>query len=135
MKHIRSGIQHGAEALLEAALIALLVVGLIAGTAFAGKPGSSTAGAFRVDNGVFAGNTLAHQGSSTNTWVRAMCYQGGIKVFEQYRSYDGGLASLTLGPTPMWESGAATCTAQEGSWRRGTTWRAAGSTTFSVSGG
>ncbi len=129
-------LRHSAEAILEGTMISLLVVGLIAGTAFAGKPGSGgSTTAFRVDDGVFAGNTLAHQGSSTNTWVRAMCYQGGVKVFEQYRSYDGGVASLTLGPTPMWESGAATCTAQEGSWRRGTTWRAGASTTFSVSAG
>jgi len=34
---------HSAQALAEAALIALLVVGLIAGTAFAGRPSRTTA--------------------------------------------------------------------------------------------
>jgi hypothetical protein len=133
---ITSALSHGAQALLEGLLVALLVVGLMAGTAFAGKPsaGGGTTGAFRVDDGVFAGRTTAHQGGS-GTWVHATCYQDGGLVFEQYAQYGADhTASLLLGPTPNWSGGAASCRAEEGSWRRGTQWRASATTTFNVAG-
>ena len=130
---IKSIFTHSAQAIAEGALISLLVVGLIAGTAFAARPGSVTAtGSFTVDDGTFAGTTLAHRGSSGAVWVHAKCYQGGTLVFEQWRMYVDGTASLSLGPTPLWSSGSANCTAEEGSYARNNRWRSAGSTTFNV---
>jgi hypothetical protein len=133
---IRSILSHSGQALLEGALVASIVVGVVAGTALAGKPGSSgTTSTFRVDDGVFAGTTLAHRGSSSATWVHAKCFQGGTLVFEQWRKYlADGTTTLSLGPTPLWSAGSANCTAQEGSYVRTTRWRGSGSTTFSVSG-
>jgi hypothetical protein len=134
---IRSVLNHSAQAIIEGALIAAIVVGLIAGTALAGKPpsGGSTTSSFRVDDGPFAGVTVAHRGSSGAVWVHAKCFQGGTLVFEQWRKYlAGGTTELSLGPTPMWQSGSANCTAEEGSYSRNNRWRASGSTTFSVSG-
>ncbi|HET7703652.1 MAG TPA: hypothetical protein VFK35_09640 [Candidatus Limnocylindrales bacterium] len=133
---ISSVLKHSGQAVLEGALVSLLVVGLMAGTAFAGRPGGSNATSpFSVADGSFGQTTTAQRGSSTATWVRARCYQGGNLVYEQYVSYGGGQSvTLTLGPTPMWSSGAATCTGEEGWWRNGSRWRVVGSDDFTVSG-
>jgi len=133
---IRSILNHSAQALIEGALIAAIVVGVIAGTALAGKPGgTNSTSAFRVDDGPFAGVTVAHRGSSGAVWVHAKCFQGGTLVFEQWRKYIAdGTTELSLGPTPLWQSGSANCTAEEGSYGRNNRWRASGSTTFNVSG-
>ena len=124
------------RALLTGTAIAVLSLSLVAGTALAGKPGgSATTGAVRVDNGVYGGTTTAYAGPSSAAWVRAMCYQNGYLVFEQYRQFDGSRkATLQLGPTPSWSSGSATCTAQDGYWRRGSAWRVTSTTSFTVSG-
>ena len=129
-KHLK----HAAGAVLEGSLVAALGVGLIAGSALAGRPvvgGTTTS--FRVDNGSFATTTVAHRGSSGATWVHAKCYQGGTMVFEQWRSYlADGTTTLSLGPTPMWSAGAASCTAEEGYYARMTRWRPLGTATFEV---
>ena len=124
------------RALLTGTAIAALSLTLVAGTAVAGKPtGSATTGSVRVDNGVYGGTTTAYAGPSTATWVRAMCYQNGYLVFEQYRQFDSSRrATLQLGPTPSWSGGSASCTAQDGFWRRGSTWRVTSTTSFTVSG-
>lgn len=128
---IRTFTKHTAQALAEGGLIALLVVGAMAGTAFAGKPtGASTTTGVRVDDGVYAGTTTAYQGASASTWVHAMCYQGGGLVYEQWRSYTGGTTTLSLGPTPNWSSGAANCSAEEGNFGRNNRWRVSSTTTF-----
>lgn len=127
---------HATGAVIEGGLIAVLAIGLVAGSAFAGKPvaGGTTSG-FSVDDGSFAQTTTAHRGSSTATWVRARCFQNGSLVYEQYVSYGSSqTATLTLGPTPMWSSGAATCSGEEGFWRNGTRWRVVGSDSFTVAG-
>ena len=132
---IRSVANHSIQALVEGALVSLLVVGLMAGTAFAGKPGGGgTTSAFRVDDGVFAGTTTAHRGASGAVWAHAKCYQGGTIVFEQWRMYVDGLATLSLGPTPKWSAGSANCTAEEGYYVRTTRWRQSGTSTFNVAG-
>ncbi len=124
---------HATMALAEAGLVALLVVGLVAGTAFAGKGGAITS-SLRIDDGVFAGTTVAHRGSASATWVQARCRQGGVVVYEQFVKFTTeGIATLTLGPTPMWTSGSAACEGFEGYVRNGR-WRAIGSATFAVSG-
>ena len=54
---IRTISKHTAQALAEGGLIALLVVGAMAGTAFAGKPtAGGTSSGVRVDDGVYAGH-------------------------------------------------------------------------------
>jgi hypothetical protein len=119
-----------------AGLLGLLVLSAAAGPAFAGKPGGGgTASAFRVDDGAYASQTLAHQGSTTATWVRARCWQAGVLVYEQFARYGAtGTAALVLGPTQMWPGGAATCTGEEGFWRNGTRWRVVSTDAFAVSG-
>lgn len=137
MERTRRIASHLTQALAEAGLIAVLVVGVIAGTALAGAGGKGAASStpVRVDDGVFAGTTTAYAGPSSATWVRALCYQGGNLVFEQYAQFDPSRrATLTLGPTPNWDSGGATCTAQDGYWRRGTTWRVTSTSSFNVAG-
>jgi hypothetical protein len=120
----------------RATLLAALALSLVSGPTLAGKPGGGSAvGAVRVDNGVYAGTTTAYAGPAAATWVRALCYQGGTLVFEQYRQFDSTRrATLQLGPTPLWTGGAASCTAQDGYWRSGSTWRVTSTSSFSVSG-
>lgn len=137
MKHIRRIASHSALAVLEGTLVALLIVGLIAGTALAGAGGrgATSTTSVRVDDGVHAGTTTAYAGPASATWVRALCYQEGRLVFEQYAKFDASRqATLTLGPTPNWDSGSASCTAQDGYWRRGTTWRVTSTSSFNVAG-
>jgi hypothetical protein len=52
---IRSVLSHSTQALIEGALISLLVVGLMAGTAFASKPTSSGSGGHKGGGGGSAG--------------------------------------------------------------------------------
>ena len=135
MSRLTTTVKHVSLALVEGGLIAALAIAILAGTVFAGKPGATTAGGVRVDDGVYAGTTVAYAGPSTASWVRARCYQGGALVFEQYRQFDASrTATITLGPTPSWSGGSANCTAEDGYWRRGTTWRVTSSTTFAVAG-
>ena len=70
------------------------------------------------------------------TWVMAECYQNGTVVYRQYVKVDPAThqATLTLGPTPSWYSGAASCRAEEGIWCKGSRWRVLATTTFNVSG-
>ena len=125
---------HTLMALAEASLIALLVVGLIAGTAFAArggggkgpKGGGSTGGTGTIslpiivesaDAVVSYGDKVRFDISTTSTtepWVRLTCYQGGTLVAqgsEGYfeRSLDDGVFGLYSG---MWQGGAADCTAK-----------------------
>jgi len=126
----------GTKRLAQAALLATLAIGVIGAPAFAGKPvRDSGTSSFRVDDGSFASTTTAYRGSSSGTWVRARCYQGGSLVYEQYVSYGGSsTATLTLGPTPSWSLGGATCSAEEGYWRSGTRWTVVGRDSFTAAG-
>ena len=128
--------RHIIEATAEGTLIALLVVGLVAGTTLAGRPGgAASTGGFSVADGSFAQTTTAIRGSSSAHWVRARCYQGGTLIYEQYVAYGSSTsATLLLGPTPAWSSGGATCKGEEGYWRNGSRWRVVATDAFSVSG-
>jgi hypothetical protein len=78
---IRSVFSHSAQAVIEGALVSLLVVGLMAGTAFAAKPAAGTGGhtggggasvAFQSTDGSFtAGSeyTVVASGFPAKTWV------------------------------------------------------------------
>jgi len=117
--------------LTRGVLLAAIAGALIVGTAFAGKPAATSS--FFVDDGAFATTTTAHGGAGT--WVHAKCYQGGTLVYEQYVKYaTDGTGTLTLGPTPSWQSGTATCTAEDGWWQNGTRWRVLAKDAFGAAG-
>ncbi len=107
-----------------------------AGMTLAAKGGQAAKAArvtITVPNGAFGGTTTAT--TSAGLIVYANCTQGGVTVYQQYLATDSaGQAVLTLGPTMLWAGGAASCSAQAGSFASTGAWRAAGSTTFSVSG-
>ena len=68
-------------------------------------------------------------------WVYAECYQDGQLVYAQYVEADANNeAVLSLGPTPSWTGGSASCTAEEGYFNRSGRWHTVAETTFEVSG-
>lgn len=102
-----------------------------------------------VDDGVFASTTTAwvDTGATTTTtakgrqdkddvsgdyWVRAECFKDGTIVYRQYERAIAGSATLTLGPTPSWSSGAASCTADLGEFSSRGRWRTLDTTNFDV---
>ena len=132
------------EALLVVAIIVALALALgpalkpaepLLGTGVANAGGPSR-GAITVPDGTFAGTTTATVNpGGENTWVFAECAQGGTVVYRQYvKAGADQTAVLTLGPTPSWTGGGATCFAQEGYWFKGSRWRVVAETTFNVSG-
>jgi len=127
----------------------LLILAIIAALAFAaslatrGEPGGATdalagrGAVLTVPDGSFAGTTTATANpGDPGTWVMGECFQNGTIVYRQYVKVDPltHQATLTLGPTPSWSSGPASCRAEEGVWFKGTRWRVLATTTFSVSG-
>lgn len=120
----------------RALFLAAVATSLVAAPALAGKPGGgATTSPFYVEDGRYANTTTAHRGTSSATWVRARCYQGGRLVYDQYVKYGTSwTATLTLGPTPSWSGGSATCTGDDGWWQNGTRWRVIATDPFTVSG-
>jgi hypothetical protein len=124
---IRSVLTHSGQAVLEGALIAMLIVGLMAGTAFAakggGKPGGGATGTLAVVmvkdlNGNQAPNyadTITFNVSSTADMpmVNLNCTQNGDWVTNQSVGfYDGWPWSQNFPlETWKWTGGAADCTA------------------------
>jgi hypothetical protein len=87
-----------------------------------------------VPDGQFAGTTTATLNPGGDIWALAACYQNETMVWYQYaHADDGKTATFTLGPTPLWQGGAATCIAEEGYWARNGRWRMLAWTTFEVS--
>jgi len=146
---IRRITTHSLQAIAEASLIAMLVVGLMVGTAFAGRGGGrNTVGGTIVlaplaydANGDGLPNygdraTFALSGTADKPWVELDCYKGGTLVYLDRRGFfDGSLTGevFNLGTTGAWQSGAADCTA----WIvKYTTkgWSKGGSTSFHVDG-
>jgi hypothetical protein len=137
---IRRITTHSLQAIAEGALIAMLVVGLMAGTAFAGKGGGKPSGgntsgggtiSLRLMNGdtepIF-GHTVTFALSTTATaypYVHLRCFRGGSLVLESWQGFFStaiGHPWLTLGPSNSWSGGDADCTANlekatsKGSW-------------------
>ena len=130
---IGSVLTHAGEALFEGMLIALMVVVLIAGTAFAakgghGKPsGGSTNGSSSISApvlvtdtgtaGLSFGDTVTFTVSTTATttpWVNLRCYQNGDLVATGTKGYwDGSIdVNWNFGlSSTSWKSGAADCVA------------------------
>jgi hypothetical protein len=123
---------HTLMALAEASLVALLVVGLIAGTAFAGKGGGKggggkpTGGSGTITWYVMDGSdTIANYrervafnvstSSTDRPFVGLRCYQDGVFVLDGYTGYFPTYAYepwITLG-SPYWDPAvAADCTAR-----------------------
>ena len=119
---------HSLMALAEASLIALLVVGLIAGTAFAGKGGGGkpSGGGGTVTHYMWDGtdDVANHEervafnvrtSSTDRPFVGLRCYQDGVFVLDGYTGY---FPSYTGNPyivlsSPYWDAAAsADCTAR-----------------------
>jgi hypothetical protein len=147
LQKLRAGISHTALAVAEAGLIATLVVGLLAGTALAGKGGKPSGGGSTTGGGAISlvapdgtanyGDVIRFNISTSNLYpvVSLTCSQGGTLVYSDSRPYyqpniwndpgDFTLRSLA------WTGGAASCTALlKGQGNRGTV--TLGSTSFSV---
>jgi len=128
---IKSIFTHSAQAIAEGALISLLVVGLIAGTAFAAKPASSgsnkhggngTGGTGSFNLVVTSADGLPHYNqhytfnvtsTATYTFVRDDCSQNGTLVYTQYEGFYPGWLWGTdyVWWSAAWTGGAADCTA------------------------
>jgi len=141
-----SGFRHALVALGEALVVALIIATVLVVLSPLYRPAETLTGTTGVDaggrgsitvaDGVFAGTTTGtlNPGGS-DTWAMASCYQGGTLVYRQYvRNGADNTVTFTLGPTPSWSGGAATCTAEEGYFFKGSRWRVMADTTFNVSG-
>jgi hypothetical protein len=64
--------------------------------------------------------------------VRTQCTQDGTRVLHHYARFDGQSAEIPLGPTRLWTSGPADCTAELGYFRNGvhTRWRVVSKASF-----
>jgi hypothetical protein len=126
---IGSVLTHAGEALLEGLLIAIIVVGLIAGTAFAAKPtgGQTSSTTFTGPSMTYDANgnqspnymdSITFNVSTTATsqpQVGLRCYQGATFVEDAYVSYfDSWLSptDFTLGSTYWNPTLDANCTAR-----------------------
>jgi len=135
----RAVLSHAAKAVAEGALIALLVVGLAAGTTFAGKP-TSGSGGHKGGGGTTGGGTgslalvlyadvngngqvnyldtvtfTVSTTATTTPTVTLRCYQNGNMVLQSsagfYPSYPWPDAQHMVLNSPAWSGGAASCTA------------------------
>jgi hypothetical protein len=151
---IGSVLKHSTQAVLEGALVASLVVGLMAGTALAGKPtaggkpgGGGATGGGTISLALMDGATEAHFAArvgfnvaTTATpypYVHLMCYQNGALVAEGRTGFFPtaiGNEWFYLGPTPNWPAGAADCTANVEKYSSKGSWSVLGSTSFHVVG-
>ena len=130
---ITSVSKHAGQAVLEGALVSLLVVGLMAGTAFAGrggggkgKPPPASSGSIAVvmvrdanANGTPNWNDQVTYDVSRvgvqNPFITTTCTKDGVNVLTTYAGYYQGYLwpgaqTITLS-TEGWTSGAATCKA------------------------
>jgi hypothetical protein len=138
-------------AIAEATLLAALVVGLVAGTAFAAKGshsgGGSTSGGSTINLVLMNGATAPTYGgqvtfaiSTTATqypWVHLRCYVGGALVLEGYQGFFPtalGNQWFNLGPTPSWSGGPANCVATLEKYSSKGAWQVLASTSFDVAG-
>ena len=124
---IRSVLNHSVQVIAEGSLIALLIVGLMAGTALAAPKGGGKPSGGGITLQMVAdtnGNGLPDRTerihftlttSNTRPVVSVSCTQGGTLVYADSRPYywpniwdDDGIFTLT---SQAWSSGAADCRA------------------------
>ncbi len=117
---------HVGLALLEGALISALVVGLIAGTAFAARGGGSLALVMVADanaNGVpnyTESVTFDVSSTADKPYVNVRCYQGTAFVYDAWAGFYAGAwfgQTFTLSST-YWTGGAADCVARLVTWSK-----------------
>ena len=119
---IKRSTTHTLMALAEASLIALLVVGLIAGTAFAAKGGKGDGGSTLAlvvldEDGVANyGDQVTFHASTTATdrpFVSLKCYQGSLVYSGSAGLFDAYMWSKTFTlRSSYWTGGAANCDAR-----------------------
>jgi hypothetical protein len=123
---IRSVLTHGAQAIAECALIALLVVGLLAGSVLAAPGGKPSSGSLALEmvtdantNGLpnyMDGVTFDVSSSGTRQLtVGVRCWQGANFVYDAYVGYFEGAwfaTYFTLGSMYWNPALNATCTAR-----------------------
>ena len=133
---IRSVLSHSAQVVVEGALVSLLVVGLMAGTAFAAKGGSTTG--TKGGHTTSGGGTVAYQmvtdlnGNQAPNWgdtitftysttatephLDLQCSQGGAVVYGAttgfYASYPWPWTKNMTLSSQMWSGGSASCVAR-----------------------
>jgi hypothetical protein len=118
-------LKHGAGAVLEGGLIAVIAIGLVAGSALAAKPaaGGTGGGGMSVvvlnstDGSAHWGGEVTFRFSTSNPYpvASATCSQGGVVVYgDSHPMYqpnpwnDPGTFVLS---SQAWSGGSATCTA------------------------
>ena len=135
---------HVRIAAIAAALALVLSVGAI--SALAGRPSSATLNVPDGEFGEMAMATVDWGGGSAKEakaaestdykfWrLLVQCYQDDERVYKRFSNFDGTYSEFPLGPTPLWRSGAAECTADLGYFFKGnvTKWRTVTSAGFSV---
>jgi hypothetical protein len=156
---ISSVLKHSVQVLAEGALIALLVVGLMAGSVFAAKPAAGSGGG---GHGKPGGGTTGGTGTialatlvtdvngngtpnyadvvtfnisttaTTEPWVNLVCTQNGVNVAEGWNGYfAASITGRNFGLySPQWTGGGADCTA----YLTTPTWSRLASTSFHVDG-
>ena len=135
---VRSTLTHSGLAVIEAAIVVAIIAALFLALSPVIRPDTrrrpwlaSLSGprALVVPNGTFAGTSTA-TASGAYLGPRQVL-TGGTLVYEQWVKSDSARhATFTLGPTPMWQSGSASCWAEDGTWNN-SRWRQNATTTFS----
>jgi hypothetical protein len=132
---IRSVFTHSAQAIAEGALISVLAVGLMAGTALAAKPAAGAGGHHGGGTGGTGtialaplvtdvnGNGTPNYGdvvtfnisttATTQPWVNLVCSQNGVVVAQGWDGFfAGSISGTSFGLySPQWTGGAADCVA------------------------
>jgi hypothetical protein len=148
---LKSRLVHGTQAVAEGGFLALVVVGLAAGAAFAGngagpdKSPTSTISLVVVGTaGVSTSATVQATYGGTVTfdiattaaypYVNLKCYQNGVLVSQSWAGFfDGALGNRTFRLySPQWTGGAADCTANLDI-KTNNKWKVLASTSFHVS--
>jgi hypothetical protein len=144
---ITSVSKHAGQAVLEGALVSLLVVGLMAGTAFAGrggggKPPAGGGGTISLvdmdgDGVTNHGDRVTFNVSTTATdrpFVGVNCYQGSAWVYSKSVGYfpDYPWDQYFELSSTSWPSGAGSCTAKLYTTKDGTRTTTLATITFAV---
>ena len=141
-----AGVRHMGAAGLEAVLLAsILTMGLLAISPFYQPAATWThtgetfaaaklSGHIYVSDSAFGSQmTATLNPGGPAAWGFAQCSQNGVVVYQQYVKGDANnQVTFTLGPTPLWPSGAASCIAQEGTWSNAGKWKVLAQSTFNV---
>jgi hypothetical protein len=151
---IGSVLNHTVQAVAEGALIALLVVGLAAGTTFAAKGGGHNSGGSTSGGGSITlaplvvdnngdglpnyGDVVTFNVSTTATstpYVNLQCFQNGASVYNSWNGYFVGALNATWNfglASGAWQGGAATCTAWLDTYAKNGSWTKLASASFNV---